>query len=109
MDNEIKDTGIEEGIQNLFGTSGVGDELLLKIAANYSTQLNIKQIKIILYLEALSKVLPEKEGKILKDFIERWIELKQFNNSAPYIMKALYSISLKKFIGENAFKVNIEK
>jgi len=46
---------------------------------------------------------------LYRSFIERWLELKQYNNSDMFVMRALDSISLRKFIGENAFKVNIEK
>ena len=42
-------------------------------------------------------------------FVDRWLELKQYNNSDAFVMKALEFISLRKFLNENSLKVNIDK
>lgn len=103
---------LEDAFQNLFKTSasGTGEEELLRIASTYSRQITTRQIKSILYIEWRAG---EAEGlsqtELMRNFVTRWLELKQYNNSDLFVMRALDSISLRKFIGENSFKVNIEK
>jgi len=112
MDPEKEDVNLEDAFQGLFKTSasGTGEEELLRIASTYSRQLSARQIKAILYLEWQAGVRDNKPYvDLVRFFIDRWLELKQFNNSDMFVMRALDSISLRKFIGENAFKINIEK
>lgn len=106
-----KNENLEDITQDLFKTSssGSGEEELLKTASGYALQLTAPQIRILLYLEQLAEILPERPAKLLKDFVFRYIELKRNNNSDMYVMRALDSISLRKFINENSFKVNIDK
>lgn len=112
VEKEEEGGNLEDAFGNLFKTSasGTGEEELLRIASTYSRQLSTRAIKAILYLEWITA---EREGKSyqerMKHFIDRWLELKQYNNSDQFVMRALDSISLRKFIGENAFKINIEK
>lgn len=106
-------TNLEDAFQSLFRTSasGTGEEELLRIASTYSRQITASQIKVILYLEwlILNENIPATRKTQLRAFVDRWLELKQYNNSDMFVMRALDSISLRKFIGENAFKINIEK
>jgi len=109
---ETPSANLEDAFQNLFKTSasGTGEEELLRIASTYSRQITARQIKSILYMEwRASEANGTSPTQLLRDFVTRWLELKQFNNSDMFVMRALDSISLRKFIGENAFKVNIEK
>lgn len=105
------DANLEEAFQTLFKTSasGTGEEELLRIASTYSRQLTAAQIKAICYLEWITHKLPALDAIRLEHFIERWLSLKQYNNSDVFVMKALEHISLRKFINENTMKVNIEK
>jgi len=109
---------LEDAFQNLFKTSvsGSGEEELLRIASRYSLQLSVKQMKAILYLEwwideygKSKRPQDVAKGKRLKIFVDRYLELKQYNGSDVFVMKALEYISLRKFINEDAMKVNIEK
>lgn len=103
------DKNLESEFASLFGASvsGSGEEELLRIASRYSLQISATQIKALLFLEFLSNIAPSLGW--IKDFISRWLQLKENNNSDLFVMKALEYISLRKFLGENSFKVNIEK
>ncbi len=119
------DVNLEDAFGKLFksSVSGTGEEELLRIASNYSLQITAKQIKCLLYLEHKAKMFealanategPEKVKYLyifnyLHEFVRRWLELKEHNNSDVFVMRALDSISLRKFINENTLKVNIEK
>lgn len=103
---------LENEFQGLFAnsTSGTGEEELLRIASKYSMQISAKQIRALLYLELwASKTKSESDKKAIHNFINRWLELKEYNNSAGFVMKALDFISLRRFLNENSLKVNIEK
>lgn len=107
-----EDVNLEHAFQGLFNgaTSGTGEEELLRIASTYSRQMSARQIKAVLYLESVSRRDPDPDRRVwLQAFIERWLELKQYNNSDVFVMKALEHISLRKFINENTMRVNVEK
>lgn len=122
---EGQDVNLEDAFSKLFksSVSGTGEEELLRIASNYSLQITAKQIKCLLFLEHKAKMFRELElatkgnehikykfiADYLHEFVWRWLELKQHNNSDIFVMRALDSISLRKFINENTLKVNIEK
>jgi len=106
------DNQLEDIFSKMFqsSVSGTGEEELLRIASTYSRQIHAKQIKVLLYLEFRASVARNPATKrILKSFVDRWLELKQFNNSDAFVMKALEFISLRKFLNENSLKVNIDK
>jgi len=105
------DINLEDAFQDLFKTSasGSGEEELLRIASKHAMQLSAAQIKVLLYLEWQAVSYPDPYKQQLQDFVERYLELKQNNNSDIFVMKALEHISLRKFINENSMKVNIEK
>lgn len=112
-DNEQR-IDAESIFNNLFASSqsGSGEEELLRIAAKFSRQISAAQIKVICFLKATALEYSEKfpnESRVIEEFVERWLELKQFNHSDAYVMRALDSISLRRFINENSFKVNIDK
>lgn len=111
---DIRETdpeNLEDAFQNLFKTSasGTGEEELLRIASNYSMQLTAKQMRCLLYLEWHMPKLTEPRKAQVRHFVDRWLALKQNNNSDLFVMKALEHVSLRKFITENTMKVNIEK
>lgn len=107
---------LEEAFRDMFGSasSGGGEEELLKIASRYSLQLSAKQMKALLYIEMwidYYETFSETKMKArqLKQFVTRYLELKQYNGSDLYLMKALEYVSLYKYIKEDAFKVMVDK
>jgi len=119
-----ENVNLEDAFSKLFksNVSGTGEEELLRIASDYALQISAKQIKCLIYLQhraAQFKVLADKQPKqreyclwqsnYLLDFVIQWLDLKKHNNSDMFVMRALDSISLRKFINENTLKVNIEK
>lgn len=109
---DTKEENLEDKFTDLFNTSvsGTGEEELLRIASQFSLQLSAKQIKALLFLEDYATITESEKTKgRLKEFVKRWLELKQNNNSDLFVMRALDSISLRKFINEGSFKVDIKK
>jgi len=111
--DENKET-LEDKMQAAFGGtfSGTGEEELLRVASKFSLQYSGAQIRILTYLEDLA-LRYKGRNKIMHDrikgFISMYCDLKQYNNSDMFVMTALEAISLKKFMGENALRVNVEK
>lgn len=114
MTEEPQKTNLEDAFQSLFkgSASGSGEEELLRIASNYSRQLTSPHMKLILWLEdhalAVHGIAPEWTKRV-QNFVARWLELKQYNHSDVFVMKALEFISLRRFLNENSFKVDIKK
>lgn len=115
---------LEDAFSNIFkqSVSGTGEEELLRIASDYALQISAAQIKCLIYLKyraeqflALAKRQPKYaafyqwQAGYLSAFVDKWLDLKKHNNSDIFVMRALDSISLRKFINENTLKVNIEK
>lgn len=106
---------MESSLNNLFesGASGTGEEELLRIASDYALQLSARQIRALLRLKwraAQSKAAGRhEEAKMIIDFADGWLLLKKNNFSDKFVMRALDAISLRHYIGENAFKVDIRK
>jgi hypothetical protein len=108
------EVNIEDAFQDLFKTSasGSGEEELLRVASKYSLQIRAKQIRCLLFLEDRAATLQSKDASAaqrLRRFVSRWLELKEFNQSDVFVMKALEYVSLRKFLNENSFKVDIQK
>lgn len=121
-----EEVNLEDAFGQLFksSTSGTGEEELLRIASDYALQIKASQFRCLLYLEhkasafelaaksagtARMKAQWSYAAIYLHEFVRRWLELKKHNNSDIFVMRALDSISLRKFINENTLKVNIEK
>lgn len=108
----LQDSSLDDIFAKMFqsSVSGTGEEELLRIASTYSRQIHAKQIKTLLYLEYRAQTTKNPETrKVLTAFVTKWLELKQYNNSDAFVMKALEFISLRKFLNENSLKVNIDK
>ena len=120
------DVNLEDAFGQLFksSVSGTGEEELLRIASDYALQITAKQVRLLMFLlhradyfslraEYASDLAIKKQceyaTRYLRNFVEKWLELKKHNNSDAFVMRALDSISLRKFINENTLKVNIEK
>lgn len=113
LDSPTEDVNLEDSFQSLFKTSvsGTGEEELLRIASKFSVQLSMAQIRALVYLRWISKhsKMPQERKEQIATFIEDYLQYKQYSGSAMFVMRALDSISLRKFIGENAFKIDIQK
>jgi len=112
MVEEKKD--LEQAFAALFknSASGSGEEELLRVASDYALQLNAEQIKILLYMEGIALSVRESSkwryDRIIT-FIHRYLELKKHNQSDVFIMASLREISLRRYLNESSFKVNIDK
>lgn len=111
----MSDTNIEEvAVSDLLGNSSSpgGEEEMLRIASEFSLQLDADQIRAILWLEMFAKrlgrVLPE-EGRWLANWCAEWRKLKKNNHSDQFMVAIMDKISLRKFFNEQTFKVNIDK
>lgn len=107
-------TNLEDTFQGLFSSSasGSGEEELLRIASKFSLQVTAKQIRCLLFLLDTADYYQDRQPKTalrLRGFVTRYLEQKQYNNSDVFVMKALEFISLRKFLNENSFKVDIQK
>jgi len=112
MENkEIKEIDFSKTFEGLFQTFSptAGEEEILRIASQYALQLTAPQIKILMFLKIYSLFTDEEEKKAIETFLEDYLKYKRFHLSDKFIMKCLETISLKKFLGENWLKVNIEK
>jgi hypothetical protein len=115
--SETTDTSLnfEEALGGLLknSVSGSGEEELLRIASRYSLQITANQIKALLFLEYLADMWKAYdflwEAEFLYKFCAKWLQLKENNNSDMFVMKALEYISLRRFLNEQSFKVNIQK
>lgn len=114
-ETESSGQNLEDAWQSLFsgGATGTGEEELLRIASDYALQLSAAQIRALLRLELESIDLDKKgrktEAEKIQHFVKGWIKYKRNNNSELFVMRALDAISLRRFIGENAFKIDIQK
>jgi len=107
---------IEEAFADLFkgGTTSTGEEELLRVASKYSMQLTTAQMKCLLYIAWTANKIEADNPKSfvplqLRDFVKKWLEFKEYNNSAPFIMRVIDFISLRRFLTEQSFKVDIKK
>lgn len=109
MSNE---QNLEQAFKNLFKTSSSanGEEELLRITANYTRQISGRQMLCLLALRYYAGILPHPDDRAaLTQFIDQWLEYKQYHNSAPFLMRALDAISLRKLTNENTMKINVDK
>lgn len=107
---------LADKFQALLGSSSVGseDEKLLEVASNFSVQLSASQLRILVGLKLFANVLDEVEKKpeqaqILRQFVKDYVELKKYHGSDFYVMRALDSISLRKFMQERPIGVDVLK
>lgn len=107
-----KSQKLEEAFNDLFksGATGTGEEELLRVASKYSMQLTTAQMKCLLYLKWIANTNEDPlVYSALDNFVQKWLELKEYNNSASFIMRVIDFISLRRFLTEQSFKVDIKK
>jgi len=113
MESE-KEISLQERFQQLLGSSSMGgdDEKLLELASSFSVQLSASQIRILLALNMFGDIL-ELEGNrgslVIRNFIKKFIELKKFHGSDFFVMRALDSVSLRRFMQEKPIGVDVIK
>lgn len=113
--DEKKQVNIEEAFNDLFkgASSASGDEELLRIVSDFSLQLSSSQIRALIWLKTKAITLQslgrKTEAQMLVTVIEDWVKYKKNNFSDVFMMRAVESISLRKFIGNNSFKVDVMK
>lgn len=98
-------TKLFEGAQ-----SASGDQELLRLAADFAPQYSGQQMKTLCYLASLFAARPESNfTKKIQPVVAKFIEYKRNHNSNMYVMAALDSIALRKFVNDNTMKVNVMK
>ena len=106
------DLTAENAFSKLFegAQSASGDQELLKVASEFAPQFTGPQIKTLCFVQGLIASRPTSPFAMkMRPIIEKFIEYKRNHNSAMYVMQALDSIALRKFVNENTMKVNIQK
>lgn len=102
----------ENSFMKLFegAQSASGDQELLKVAADFASQYTGEQMRTLCYLHGLIAQRPDSPfSKKVRPILDKYVEYKRNHNSAMYVMAALDSIALRKFVNENTMKVNIQK
>lgn len=115
---EEKVPTIQDRFQALLGSGGSGgeDEKMLELAAKYSVQLSAQQIRILLAINFIADMhemratdLSLGYAKVLRSFLKKYIEYKQYHASDFFVSRAIENLSLRRFINSDAFKVNVQK
>lgn len=103
---------LEQAISNIFqsSVSASPQEELLRQASKYSMQINIDQIKGILFLKWLANTLGDPVFKMtIDDFVKEWLEMKQYDNTSAFILQLYRYNSLERYLNENSLKLNVQK
>lgn len=100
---------LESIFQNLFQSGETNEEGLLRVASDYSKQYTAEQIKGLILLKFATYYVSKEKSEMLNEIIDNWQKLKQWNNSALFISRIIDSISLRKFITEKSFNIDIKK
>lgn len=109
-----KEKSLADKFQALLSTTGGGDdEALLNLASSFSVQLSASQIRILLALNFFADVLVvegnEGQAKVLRSFLIKYIDLKKYHGSDFFVMRALDSVSLRRFMQERPIGVDVIK
>jgi len=106
---------LADKFQQLLGSGGGAgeDEKLLELASSFSVQISGAQLRVLMSLYTFSDVLelngkPE-QAKLVRSFIKKYLELKKYHGSDFYVMRALDSISLRKFMSQTPIGVDVIK
>jgi len=110
-----QNTALADRFQQLLGSSMSGgeDEKLLELASNFSVQLSAAQVRTLIAVNMFADVLDSKgkidQAKILRSFLKKYLDLKKYHGSDFYVMRALDSISLRKFMSQTPIGVDVIK
>lgn len=99
----------EDLFAGLFKTSasGTGEEELLRIGAGFARQITGSQIKKLCMLQAIMTFCQPETKIALENFIDKYLDYKQYNQSKEYVMRMFDSIALRKYINQDAMKINV--
>jgi len=103
----------EDVFQDVFGasSSGSGEEELLRIGAGFSRQLTSAQIQTLVFMRIIAR--DTRVNEVLRSTLalvsEWYMDYKQYNQSKEYVMRMFDSVSLRKYINQDAFKINVMK
>lgn len=110
--NNDEPQNIEKLVATLFAdsSSASGEEEMLRLASKFALQLGDTQIKALMLLQLFrDRYAGASPAQMVSNFIENYLEYKQYNESDRYVMTALKYTSLAMYIKENAFQVKIDK
>jgi len=109
MENNVD---IQKFFENLFQSSSLteGEAETLKVATEYTIFLDGQKIRALLLLKIYALITDnEKEREIINEFIEKYLLYQRYNQAQKFIVKVLESLTLKKFLGQNWLKVEVQK
>ena len=98
---------LSQALQNLFQPTS-GEEDMLRVATKYSLQLTAEQVKLLLYIKYVAKIVKPDTGEKLDAFVADYLEYKQYNNSALFVMRLFEFLSLKKYLGQG-MEIKVDK
>jgi len=116
MEEETKSVNdILSGFMPSMGSAD-GSEELLKVVAEYALQLPTLQIQAILKLNDYKNRFEKMGAVTLAKRIDKiisaeagWLKYKKFNNTGRYVLGALDSYSMGKWIKAGLLNVNVQK
>jgi len=102
---------IAEILSTVFRPADNPDESTLRLVAEYSLQLSLRQQFILNRLEILSldNRIPNNEREKLEKFIANFQKLKRYNETLRYIGQTIEALSLRKFWSMDAMKGQVLK
>jgi uncharacterized protein HemY len=98
--------------EGLFQASSLGEAEAetLRVASQYTIFLDGQKIQGLTLLYLYSQITDnEEEKKLLMSFIEKYLEYQRYNQAQKFIIKVLESLTLKRYLGENWLKVEVQK
>jgi len=111
-DQNENNTSIADIMGSFTRASAGGDEELLRIASNFSRQINGRQQRTLSMLKMFALQCHDKNPHIqlmVEHFLKYYMEIKQYHESGAFVMRALDAIAVKRYIAPDAVKVNVNK
>lgn len=106
MEENEKQQDLTNIMQGLFQATS-GEEDMLRVATKYTLQLTQEQVKLLLFIKWAS-TFTEKHRERLNNFVNEYLEMKQYCNSGIFVMKLFEFLSLKRFI-ETGLDLKVQK
>ena len=90
-----------------------GDEELLRVASAHARQYTSDQIKVLIFLGMLVKIYnyqgDDLTAELVQFVIDEFKELKRYNNSDRFVMRALDSISLRRLMNNDSINFQLKR
>jgi uncharacterized protein YacL (UPF0231 family) len=112
MENLEEQKNLAKFFENLFQASSIGEAEAetLRVATQYTIFLDGQKIRALTLLYLYSKITDdEEEKKLIEAFLEKYLEFQRYNQAQKFIVKVLESLTLKRYLGENWLKVEVQK